>query len=65
MCVEFCVTNFLFTWLTHLLGPSFYGYGFAVSTMVTSLTGLVLLTGVFRDLSHHTFMHQPGPADAG
>ncbi|MBU3823502.1 MAG: exopolysaccharide Pel transporter PelG [Candidatus Oceanisphaera merdipullorum] len=41
------------------LGPIFYGYGFAITMLVTTLVGLVMLNEQFNDLEYRTFMLQP------
>lgn len=50
--------NVTFTWLTQLLGPLFYGYGFALAVGVTSLYGILKLDRTFGHLVRDTFMMQ-------
>ncbi|PAJ73876.1 histidine kinase [Pseudoalteromonas sp. NBT06-2] len=52
------VTNFSLTQLSINLGPEFYGYGFAVTMLLTTLLGLVQLNNQFNSLEYHTFMLQ-------
>lgn len=40
------------------LGPEYYGFGFALAMLVTTLVGLVLLDKQFSDLEYRTFMLQ-------
>jgi uncharacterized membrane protein len=54
----FLFLNTTLTLLTQQLGPSFYGYGFAASMLLTSLFGLWLLSAKFDSLEYETFMMQ-------
>lgn len=54
----FLVLNTVLTFITQQLGPSFYGYGFAASMLLTSLVGLWLLSAKFDSLEYETFMMQ-------
>lgn len=58
LCAFYLVTNILFTLLSHRLGPSFYGYGFAVAAALTALLGLAVLTRKLHRLEYETFMLQ-------
>lgn len=58
LCLLFLVSNAGFTWLSLQLGASFYGYGFAVSLLVTVLVGMHLLTRKLDVLEYETFMLQ-------
>ncbi|MCW8329344.1 exopolysaccharide Pel transporter PelG [Photobacterium sp. SDRW27] len=40
------------------LGPVYYGYGFAVTMLVTTIIGLVMLDKQFDELEYRTFMMQ-------
>ncbi len=51
-------TNFLLSVLSIDLGLAFYGYGFALSMLITSLLGLMMLNRQFNTLEYHTFMLQ-------
>ena len=59
LCLLFLTGNILFTLITQYLGPIFYGYGYALSLLLASLTGLALLDREFRRLTYQTFMLQP------
>jgi uncharacterized membrane protein len=52
-------SNLLSSWLSQQMGPTFYGYGFAVAMAVTSITGLCVLSSKLRHLVRDTFMLQP------
>lgn len=58
LCVLFFTSNILLTLLTIHLGASFYGYGFAGSALISTLTGLWLLSRKFQKLEYETFMLQ-------
>lgn len=58
LCLLFLVSNAAFTWLSLQLGASFYGYGFAVSLLITVLAGMRLLTRKLDVLEYETFMLQ-------
>lgn len=59
VCLVFVVTNGLLSWATTYLGPAFYGYGFAIAVLLTSLIGLALLARKLDTLEYETFMLQP------
>ena len=52
------VTNLLLSQLSIQLGLAFYGYGFAVSMLITTLLGLVMVNRQFNQLEYQTFMLQ-------
>ena len=52
----FFLSNFALTWWSQQLGPSFYGYGFTVSIILTALIAMVILNRVLKDLEYETFM---------
>jgi Predicted membrane protein len=52
----FLALNIVLTYLSIALGPQFYGYGFALSTIITSVVGLFWLSRQFEDLEYETFM---------
>lgn len=58
LCGFYLLTNVIFTYITHLLGPSYYGYGFSVAAALTVMLGLTVLTRKFRRLEYETFMLQ-------
>jgi uncharacterized membrane protein len=53
------VINGVATWASRELGPMFYGYGFGLAMMVTSMTALSILDRILRHLVRDTFMLQP------
>ncbi|GAL03031.1 extracellular matrix protein PelG [Photobacterium aphoticum] len=40
------------------MGPVFYGYGFAITMLVTTIVGMIMLDSQFEDLEYQTFMLQ-------
>ncbi len=58
LCFLFTVCNTVFTFITLELGPQFYGYGFAMALVLTSLIGLALLSRKLDRLEYETFMLQ-------
>lgn len=54
----FVVLNGLFTAVTLLLGPKFYGYGFACALMLSVMLGFYLLDKKLESLEYDTFMLQ-------
>lgn len=58
LCLLFLVSNFGLTLLSQWLGPSFYGYGFALSLFVSCLVAMALLHYDFKFLTYRTFMLQ-------
>ncbi|GAC1347612.1 MAG: exopolysaccharide Pel transporter PelG [Myxococcales bacterium] len=58
LCVLFAGSNALFSWMSVRLGPQFYGYGFAVSALLTCAVGLPLLSRKLDRLEFETFMLQ-------
>ena len=58
ICLLFLASNILFTWLTLLAGPEFYGLGFAAAVILASLVGLTLLSRQLARLEYETFMLQ-------
>ena len=52
------VLNFALSLLSIHLGPAFFGYGFAVTLLVTLMLGMLLLQRLFRKLEYETFMLQ-------
>ncbi|WP_456399835.1 exopolysaccharide Pel transporter PelG [Persephonella sp.] len=54
----FFILNFVFTLISIELGIMFYGYGFALSLLVSSVTALFLLRKDFERLNYETFMLQ-------
>lgn len=58
LCLLFVTTNFFLTLFSQYLGAAFYGYGYALSLLICSLVGLVLLDREFQQLTYKTFMLQ-------
>ena len=58
LCSVFLFSNILLTALSVYLGASFYGYGFALSLLITVLLGMQLLTRKLDLLEYETFMLQ-------
>lgn len=54
----FLVLNLLLTYITLLLSPAYYGYGFAGALLITVLVGFVLLDRTLDRLEYQTFMLQ-------
>jgi uncharacterized membrane protein len=52
----FVATNVVLTVASQAAGPAFYGYGFALSTAVTSIAGLLVTSRKLDRLEMHTFM---------
>lgn len=59
LCLLFVLSNLMLTLLSQLLGPVFYGYGYALSLLFTTLVGLAVLDHEFEQLTYQTFMLQP------
>lgn len=55
----FLVINLSASWLSIILGPQYFGLGFATATTLTSLFGLCLLNRKLNNLEYETFMLQP------
>jgi len=58
LTVLLLVLNLLFTALSIMLGPYYFGYGFAAALLVTVVVGMVLLNRDFELLEYETFMLQ-------
>ena len=58
LCAFFCISNIAFTALSFHLGASFYGYGYALSVLLTLLLGLFALDRKLSRLEYETFMLQ-------
>lgn len=54
----FVFLNGVLTWLTLVIGPDVYGYGFAVALIVVVTLGVSILDRCFRDLDYQTYMLQ-------
>lgn len=60
LTAAFVVLNGLFTAITLVLGPKFYGYGYAVALLVVNMAGFWVLTRKLDQLEFDTFMLQRG-----
>lgn len=58
LCLLFLLSNILLTSLSLYLGAYYYGYGFALSLLITVLTGMHLLSRKLDLLEYETFMLQ-------
>ena len=56
LCLVFAGSNFALTLLTQLLGPTFYGYGFAGAVVLTTLVGLSVISRRLDKLVYETIM---------
>ncbi|HXJ23618.1 MAG TPA: exopolysaccharide Pel transporter PelG [Polyangia bacterium] len=56
LSATFCGLNAVLTVATQHAGPPFYGYGFAISTAITSLVGLLVASRKLDRLEADTFM---------
>ena len=52
------ILNALFSSLSILLGPAFYGYGFALAMLISTLVGMYVLSEKLNQLEYITFMLQ-------
>lgn len=58
LSIFFAAVNVGATLATQYLGPSFYGYGFAIAVALTSVLGLAILSRTLDRLEYETFMLQ-------
>jgi uncharacterized membrane protein len=56
LCLLCLGTNVGFTVLSQYMGPAFYGYGFALSVVLTTLVGMVVVSKRLSRLVYQTFM---------
>lgn len=56
LSATFCALNAILTVASQHAGPAFYGYGFALSTAITSLVGLLVASRKLDRLEADTFM---------
>ncbi|MCX7069272.1 MAG: exopolysaccharide Pel transporter PelG [Methylococcales bacterium] len=56
LCLLFALSNVLFTLLTQVMGPAFYGYGFAGAVVLNTLVGMCILSRRLDKLMYETFM---------
>ncbi len=52
----FAFLNFLLSVLSQLLGPFFYGYGYALSLLMAVIVGMVLLRRFMGEIHYRTYM---------
>lgn len=52
----FAVLNFILSIVSQLLGPYFYGYGYAVSLLIANVLGMIVLRRFLREIHYRTFM---------
>jgi len=50
--------NAIFTGASLILGPAFYGYGFALAIFITTMIGMGVLSNKLNKLEYITFMLQ-------
>jgi polysaccharide biosynthesis protein PelG len=55
---SFVLLNVVLTKLSIVLGPAFYGYGFALALLAVVLAGFVMLGRTMERLEYQTFMMQ-------
>lgn len=58
LCILFVVSNILLTAASLHLGAAYYGYGFALSLLITVLIGMHILSKKLTLLEYETFMLQ-------
>jgi uncharacterized membrane protein len=58
LMILFVVSNIVFTLISFYLGVAFFGYGIAVSLMITLVLGLLILNRKLERLEFDTFMMQ-------
>lgn len=58
LCLTLFVTNALFSWITILLGPDYYGYGFGLSMTLTTFVGIYMLSRELDNIEFRTFMKE-------
>lgn len=51
-------SNFVLAHISIEIGPLFYGYGFTLTMLLTTLIGFIMLDKQFADLEYQTFMLQ-------
>lgn len=59
LVAAFLVLNMLLTAVTLVLGPEWFGYGYAAALIIVCIAGLIIMDRVFEELEYHTFMLQP------
>jgi len=56
LSVLFAVSNAVFTYISILLGPYFYGYGYVLSLFISDLLAIILLRRFLDEIHYQTFM---------
>ncbi len=56
MTLSFALLNFCLSILTQFLGPFFYGYGYALSLLLPTLMGMIMLRGFLNEVHYRTYM---------
>lgn len=56
ICVFYCLANGFLTQVSITMGPTFYGYGFALANTFSIILGLLLLNRKMNRLEFETFM---------
>ncbi|EEP60709.1 exopolysaccharide Pel transporter PelG [Sulfurihydrogenibium yellowstonense] len=56
LSILFAVSNAVFTYASILLGPYFYGYGYAISLFISDLLAIILLRRFLDEIHYQTFM---------
>jgi len=62
LAAAFVAINVVLTIASQQAGPAFYGYGFSLSTTVTSIAGLLITSRKLDRLEMNTFMRAGAPA---
>jgi uncharacterized membrane protein len=58
LTIFFALCNLILTVTSQHLGPIFYGYGFAISVLLTTMIGFIILNQKLMRLEYETFMLQ-------
>ena len=58
LTIFFALCNLILTVTSQHLGPIYYGYGFAISVLLTTIIGFVILNQKLMRLEYETFMLQ-------
>lgn len=52
----FFILNLLFTYLSIQMGPYYYGYGYALSLLISVITSLIFIRGLLNEIHYRTYM---------
>jgi polysaccharide biosynthesis protein PelG len=58
LCILFVVSNALLTFISLHLGPAYFGYGFAISLLISVVAGVKALEKSMSELEYTTFMRR-------